>query len=162
MKKYICNFDCSCYGLGTEPVCSHCENGVLHSNCDDTWQRKCPNARLYVPYSLCVDDQHDELILRAPRPGFLACKSSSEAWQILLEKGIPEEMDLDHDLGLGDDIMILLNKIRDEWPGFPSPPKRIYVRSKNPTAFKKLESFFHSWAKTLNCDLPEVINSPIG
>jgi hypothetical protein len=30
-----------CLGKGTveEPVCGWCEEGVVHSSCDDTWQR---------------------------------------------------------------------------------------------------------------------------
>lgn len=116
-----------------------------------------------MTYLLCVDDQWDELPLRAPKPGYLAVKSSEEAWQIICQRGMPEAMDLDHDLGNGDDIMNLLNRIRDEmqYP-LPPPPVVVYVRSKNNQAFPKVKAFFESWAKAFGYELPVCYNQPIG
>ncbi len=116
-----------------------------------------------MSYSLCVDDQHDELPLRAPKPGFVAVKTSNEAWEMVNQRGIPEVMDLDHDLGGEDDIMKFLNRIKYEmaYP-LPAPPCVVYVRSRNNQAFDKVKSFFVSWAKAFDYEEPEVHNQPIG
>lgn len=116
-----------------------------------------------MSYFLCVDDQYDELPLRAPKPGFVAVKTSDEAWEMINKQGMPEAMDLDHDLGGEDDIMKFLNRIKYEmaYP-LPPPPHVVYVRSKNNLAYDKIKSFFVSWAKALGYEEPEVYNQPIG
>ena len=108
-----------------------------------------------MTYKLYIDDQLDEVDSRKTPSGFIGAKSSDEAWNILMGKGIPDVMDLDHDLHDGDSIRILLNRIKNEYEfPLPPPPKVVVVHSMNNVAYDWIVDFFKSWCNVFDYEYP--------
>jgi hypothetical protein len=99
-----------------------------------------------MTYSLWIDDQLDELPARKVPEGWLGAKSSSEAILIVKEKGPPEYMDLDHDLGGYDTIFGFLKWLREYH--FENPPY-CKVHSHNPIGAENIKHFMRDWVREL-------------
>lgn len=92
---------------------------------------------------LFVDD-----IRNPTEEGYVIARSSDEAIMIVKEKGWPEFMSLDHDLGSDDTTMVFLKRLVDEiWDGKKSPPN-YFVHSANPVGSLNIKSFMDSWKRS--------------
>lgn len=101
-----------------------------------------------MTWKLWLDDQLDDPIcpVRTTPDGFLGAKSSGEAIILVNKLGLPEFMDLDHDLGEGDDALVFLNWLSFN---FDKPPE-YKIHSQNPIGQKRIISFMESWKGSLN------------
>lgn len=91
-------------------------------------------------WSLYLDDER-------PCPdGYVLARSTQEALALCLDRGLPERMSLDHDLGDDDTAMRFLRAL-DEL--YPEPPYFWQIHSANPVGAKNLEAFLRSWRATL-------------
>lgn len=102
-----------------------------------------------MTWKLWVDDQLDdpETPVRHTPEGYFGARSSEEAKALVLAKGPPTHMDLDHDLGETDRIMDFLAWLSNEYPDGPVPS--YWVHSRNPVAAKNVEAYLASWKKSL-------------
>jgi hypothetical protein len=100
-----------------------------------------------MTYSLWVDDQADELPARKVPEGWVGAKSSSEAIAIVQEKGPPEWMDLDHDLGGSDTVLVFLRWLRENH--FNDIPRGCRVHSQNPIGADAIRHFMHDWKREI-------------
>jgi hypothetical protein len=94
-----------------------------------------------------VDDQLDELQARKVPEGWLGAKSSSEAILLVKEKGPPEYIDLDHDLGGEDTVLIFLKWLRKNH--FNDIPRGCRVHSKNIIGADAIRHFMHDWKREI-------------
>jgi hypothetical protein len=88
-------------------------------------------------WKLFLDDLRDP-----PFSGFVIARSTSEAKQLVVEKGPPSSMSLDHDLGGDDTAMVFLKWLSENY--FDSPPG-FQVHSANPVGADNIVSFMNSW-----------------
>lgn len=98
---------------------------------------------------LWLDDQLDdpETPERHPPEGFLGARSSEEAKALVRKHGMPEFLDLDHDLGGDDTARVFLSWLSERYPNGPIPSYRVH--SRNVVGAPAIESFMTSWAKSL-------------
>jgi hypothetical protein len=76
-------------------------------------------------------------------------RSSEEAKRLVLEKGMPTLMSLDHDLGGPDTSIDFLSWLaREYWDGESAVP-RFKVHSANPEGSKNIRAFMDSWRKSI-------------
>jgi len=94
-------------------------------------------------YRLYLDD------IRTPPDGdWVVVRSTQEAIEVITQKGMPDFMSLDHDLGGDDTTMVFLKRLTNEiWDGNSSPPK-YQVHSANPIGAKNIVSYMESWMKS--------------
>ena len=104
-------------------------------------------------WSLWIDDQLDEVPGRKTPPGFLGAKSCEEAKELVIAHGIPEFMDLDHDLG-EESVMTFLKWLADEFPDGPVPEWEVH--SQNPIGKQNINSFLDSWKRSLAFDINDI------
>jgi hypothetical protein len=104
-------------------------------------------------WSLWIDDQLDEVPGRKNPPGFLGAKSVEEAKELVIAHGIPEFMDLDHDLG-EESVMTFLKWLADEFPDGPVPEWEVH--SQNPIGKQNINSFLDSWKRSLAFDINDI------
>jgi hypothetical protein len=99
---------------------------------------------------LWIDDQLDDPATpnRHTPAGFLGARTTSEAILLVEEHGLPEFMDLDHDLGGDDRVMVFLRWLSDRFPDGPVPRYRIH--SENCVGRLAIESFMSSWLRSLS------------
>lgn len=102
-----------------------------------------------MPWKLFLDDQIDDpnTPSRHAPYGFLKAASSYDAKMLVVIGGMPDYMDLDHDLGGGDDAVIFLNWLAEEYPNGPVP--KYNVHSANPVGVARIKSFMNSWQKSI-------------
>lgn len=94
-------------------------------------------------YRLFLDD-----IRNPPDEDWIICRSTHEALDTIRDKGIPDFMSLDHDLGGDDTTMVFLKRLVDEiWDGQSIPPK-YQVHSANPIGTQNIISYMESWVKS--------------
>ncbi len=98
---------------------------------------------------LWIDDQLDDphTPLRHTPPGFLGARSTDEAVKLVEEHGLPEYMDLDHDLGGDDRVMVFLRWLSETFPDGPVPKYRVH--SENCVGRPAIDSFMSSWVRSL-------------
>jgi hypothetical protein len=95
-------------------------------------------------YRLFLDD-----IRNPPDEDWIVCRSTQEAVDIIKERGIPDFMSLDHDLGGEDTTMVFLKRLVNEiWDGQSTPPK-YQVHSANPIGTQNIISYMESWIKSI-------------
>lgn len=101
-----------------------------------------------MSWDLWLDDQFDEpdMIFRHPTQGFIPARSSDEAKKLVQEKGIPSFISFDHDLGNGDDAMIFVNWLIENYYESSVPGYRIH--SANPVGTANIISKIESWRKS--------------
>ena len=104
-------------------------------------------------WNLWIDDQLDEVPGRKTPPGFLGAKSVEEAKELVIAHGIPEVMDLDHDLG-EESVMTFLKWLADEFPDGPVPEWEVH--SQNPIGKQNINSFLDSWQRSLAFDINDI------
>lgn len=75
-------------------------------------------------------------------------RSSEEAKQLVLERGMPELMSLDHDLGGDDTTFVFLHWLTREYWNGTDPAPRYRIHSANPEGCVNLEAFMKSWRKS--------------
>lgn len=90
-------------------------------------------------YKMFLDDLRDPKV-----PGYVICRTSQEAIQCVLEKGIPEFILFDHDLGGGDTAMIFVQTIYNL--GYPLSFD-YHIHSDNCIGKKELISYIESWKR---------------
>jgi len=99
----------------------------------------------------------DEVRELRPREWTVA-RSSEEAKKLVLERGMPERMSLDHDLGIcsngkggvtTDVAMTFLKWLASEyWDGVQDVPWYA-IHSANPVGAKNIQSFMDSWTRSV-------------
>jgi hypothetical protein len=101
-----------------------------------------------MKWNLWLDDQINDPDAenRWTPENYVGAESSDAAIHLVQKFGPPELMDLDHDLGEGDDAMIFLKWLSDNYydqiPGY-------VVHSSNPVGRKNIISFMESWRKSI-------------
>lgn len=105
-----------------------------------------------MSWKLWLDDQLDdpETPIRHTPEGFLGAKSSAEAVKLVIENGLPEHVDLDHDLGDDDTARDFLMWLVEHYPEGPVPSYAIH--SQNPVGVMRLKSFMESWARAIQME----------
>lgn len=95
-----------------------------------------------------LDDQIDdpETPDRHVPIGFVGARSSTEAIFLVNLNGLPEFLDLDHDLGGPDTAMQFLYWLARTFPDGPVPGYRVH--SQNPVGALNIEAFMRSWQKS--------------
>lgn len=86
----------------------------------------------------------DERFPAKPRPETVICRTAAEARDAVSARGCPAEMDLDHDLGDGEDAMGFLRWFADEaLDGRVLVPDGFAwaVHSQNPVGRRNIEGF---------------------
>lgn len=98
-----------------------------------------------MTWKLYLDD------LRDPPPAvgepWTVARSSSEAIQLVEEKGLPMWMSLDHDLGGDDTSMVFLKWLAYEYQAEFIP--LWFVHSANPIGKQNIEAFLKSWLRSM-------------
>lgn len=102
-----------------------------------------------MSWKLWIDDQLDdpETPGRHTPYGFWGAKSSEEAIGYVQAMGLPSFMDLDHDLGGDDTVMVFLCWLATTFPEGPVPDYRVH--SMNGIGAKSIESYLESWKRSL-------------
>jgi len=103
---------------------------------------------LKPPWRLWLDDQLDTIPSRFTPEGYVGAKSSLAARELVLKKGLPEIMDLDHDLGGEDTVMIFLKWLAGKYPNGPVP--EYHIHSENVAGQKTIQSYMDSWKRSLD------------
>lgn len=105
-----------------------------------------------MTWKLWLDDQiHDpETPERWTPEGFTGSPSTQDAIRLVKLFGMPEFMNLDHDLGGEDKVIHFLNQLFDLYPDGPIPD--FLIHSANPEGAKNIYSFMDSWRRSM--DLP--------
>lgn len=101
-----------------------------------------------MPYKLWLDDQYDhpDMIFRHPPAGFIPARSSQEAIRLFQEKGLPEFISFDHDLGEGDNAMAYLRWIAQA--AYNEKVPEYQVHSANPVGRDNIIAYMESWKKS--------------
>lgn len=90
-------------------------------------------------------DQYLRLGLKAE--DFVWCKTPKAAMEAIQERGLPEFMALDHDLGEVGTVFTFLHWLAEEHPN--SPPKWM-SHSSNRCGVENTNAFMDSWHRSLN------------
>jgi hypothetical protein len=108
------------------------------------WAKACTDSM-----KMWIDDQLDDPATpnRHPPEGFLGARSTLEAIRLVEQHGIPEFLDLDHDLGGDDRVMAFLRWLADRYPDGPVPKYRCH--SENCVGGPAIVSFMSSWLRSL-------------
>ncbi len=95
-------------------------------------------------YALFIDDERDPTKSR----NWISARTSTEAFHVIMTRGIPEFISFDHDLGGDDTSMIFLRKFIDYLitRGIKTFPD-YYVHSQNPVGSKNLEGLIASFGR---------------
>lgn len=99
-------------------------------------------------WKLWLDDQAEDVELprRHAPVGWISATSSEAAKALVEANGAPYIMDLDHDLGEGDDALMFLRWLADT---VAIPPKYL-VHSMNPIGRERIVSFMECWKKEIS------------
>lgn len=81
---------------------------------------------------------------------FEICRTILEAQNIVRERGMPEFISFDHDLGGDDTAIVFLKWLAYEYWDGKSPIPDYRIHSANPIGQKNIESFMRSWRKSLD------------
>lgn len=102
-----------------------------------------------MAWKLWIDDQLNdpETPNRHAPVGFVGVENNYLASMLIGKFGPPEFMDLDHDLGDGDNVMEFLKLLANMFPDGPVPAYNVH--SENPVGKKNIESFMDSWKRSL-------------
>lgn len=95
-----------------------------------------------MKWKLFLDD-----VRNPPNPLYTVARSSSEALALCAERGLPEWMSLDHDLGGDDTTMVFLKGFIKLFPKGPVPP--YYVHSANSIGKENIISYLESFKRSL-------------
>jgi hypothetical protein len=98
-----------------------------------------------MSWKLWLDDQSFEVKEREAPAGFLPATSIAEAKSFINVLGLPEFMDLDHDLGKNETTMDFLKWLVEKYPDGPVP--EYDVHSANPIGKLNIHSFLKSWKR---------------
>lgn len=107
-----------------------------------------------MTWNLYLDDKRTPAPLYLGRDWILA-RTSEEAKVMVLERGMPENMALDHDLGLlpsgeKDRAIDFLKWLAHEYWDGVQPVPAYTIHSSNPAGAPNLDSFMDSWARSIN------------
>lgn len=103
-----------------------------------------------MTYKLFIDD------VREPTEGgacwwksdYIVARNVKEAIEIITEKGYPQHMSLDHDLGEDETVMEFLHWLAGNY--YEEGPPDYVVHSANPIGRDNIIAFMNSWDKSLN------------
>jgi hypothetical protein len=110
-----------------------------------------------MTWKLFLDDQWQdkEMPFRNPPSGFIPAANCAEAIALVYEFGVPEFMDLDHDLGDGKDAMHFLKELElynclsyERKECMKSVPAW-KVHSMNPVGRDNINAFMKAWARDM-------------
>ena len=96
-----------------------------------------------MSYILFLDDIRDP----ARDCACIVARSSKEALELVISKGMPSFMSVDHDLGGDDTTMTFLKALYTLHPNGPVPAYKIH--SANIVGSRNIESFLESWKYSL-------------
>ncbi len=98
---------------------------------------------------LWIDDQLNdpETPSRHVPKGWIGAASSAEAIALVQEHGLPTAMDLDHDLGGEDTVMVFLKWLAGSFPNGPIPDWTVH--SRNGEGIKSVYAYLNSWQRSL-------------
>ena len=99
-----------------------------------------------MAWKLWLDDQSFDIEERKAPKGYMPATSISEAKRFVNVLGLPEFMDLDHDLGKDETAMDFLKWLQTEYPDGPIPEYNVH--SENPIGKLNILSFIKSWKKS--------------
>jgi len=99
-------------------------------------------------YSLYLDDERNP-----PDDSYVLARTFEEAKTIVIERGLPVFMSLDHDLGLDSDgnpvdVMSFVNWLSENY--YDEGPPNWHIHSANPQGRDNLNSKLRSWKKSLS------------
>jgi hypothetical protein len=80
---------------------------------------------------------------------WVVARSTEEAKKLVLDRGMPEVMSLDHDLGDQDRAMDFLTWLANEYWDGTQPIPMVIVHSANPIEAENLRSFADSWKRSV-------------
>lgn len=100
-----------------------------------------------MSWSLWLDDQINDPATpeRHVPSGFIGAESSQTAIALVEERGTPERMSLDFDLGDGDSCEVFLKWLAEN---YPEPPEYV-VHSRNVVGAAWIKSFMDSWKRSI-------------
>lgn len=100
-----------------------------------------------MPWKLFLDDE------RFPKEeGWIIARSSEEAIDLVLRRGMPEEIAFDHDLGGDDTSMYFIHWMIDQYYdyGLDIPLDFVFsVHSQNPVGAKNITSLMSAFLKDI-------------
>lgn len=102
-----------------------------------------------MTWKLWLDDQINDPYCpdRHTPKGYVGASSVQEAINYVNAFGVPEVMDLDHDLGEDVTVKDFLNYLVDNY--YDNPPVW-FVHSANPIGRDYINSFMRSWLKSIS------------
>lgn len=102
-----------------------------------------------MTWSLYLDDLRDPSWTYGSEGSWIVARSTEEAKSLVVSKGMPQVMSLDHDLGGSDQATDFLSWLaREYWDGVqPIPAWQIH--SANPVGSANMQSFMDSWKRSL-------------
>lgn len=101
-----------------------------------------------MSFKLFLDDQWDEpeMFFRHPPEGFIPARSSSEAIELTQKHGVPEFISFDHDLADGDDAMVYIRWLSDNYYDMQIPNYKVH--SANPVGKANIIAKMESWRRS--------------
>lgn len=101
-------------------------------------------------WKLWLDDQLDDPAAPARHTpaGYIGARSSAEARDLVIKYGVPEFMNLDHDLGENDRAMDFLHWLALEF-ATEGPVPNYVIHSANPVGSANISSFMNSWFRSV-------------
>lgn len=106
-------------------------------------------------WKLFLDDVRNPLEDMTAEDGWRVARTIDEAKQEVIALGLPDEMSLDHDLGINADtsqcetVMEFLWWLANDYGNGQTVPKW-RIHSANPIGSRNIEAFMRSWEKSLN------------
>lgn len=100
-----------------------------------------------MTWKLWIDDQLDDPVTptRHTPIGYFGAKTVQEAKALVERYGMPEFMDLDHDLGTGGETPEFLRWLEEKFPD--RLPPEYCIHSRNSVGVRNMISFLESWKR---------------
>lgn len=100
-----------------------------------------------MSYKLFLDDERNP-----PDETWVLARTVTEAQELVISRGLPREMSLDHDLGGESTSMSFVRWLTCEY--FDLGPPKWYIHSANPVGRENLAALLRSWEKSLGSRAP--------
>ena len=106
-------------------------------------------------WKLFIDDERSpEYVFSDPNSegegkGWTIARTSASAIALVKEKGMPQMIAFDHDLGTDDTSVVFLKWLIDMALEKGLPPPKYSIHSQNPVGRNNIVALFHSWKKVL-------------
>ena len=90
-----------------------------------------------------------------PDDSWTIAVSSQEAIAVVKEKGFPDELGLDHDLGRHDTVMRFLNWLMLTY-GEDHPPPPCEIHTQNPVGAENIQALLNTWKNYVYISCEEI------